>query len=135
MVNEGDKKSANVACKFSDSIKNNGYVPQRDNRLNNGYIGELNQFKGTGKISILGEFGFFNKAEIVKICSDEYTDYVSDKIAESIYNQLQEINSKETMMIAEKNREFIKITVKDDQVIVNNTRTTQEYECINLKFK
>ena len=135
MVNEGDNKSANVACKFSNSIKNNGYVPQRENRINNGYIGELNQFKDTGKISILGEFGFFNKAEIVKICSDEYTEYVSDKIAESIYNQLQEMNSKETMMIAEKNKEFIKITVKDDQFVVNNTRTTQERECVNLKFK
>ena len=92
MYNEGDTKSAEVANKFSNSIKNNNYVPQRSNRANDGYIGELNQFKNSNKISILGEFGYFNKAEIVKICSDDYVNYVSDKIAESIYNQLQGMN-------------------------------------------
>ena len=135
MYNEGDTASANVANKFSKSIANNGYVPQRQNRANNGYIGELNHVKETNRISILGEFGYFNKAEIVKICSDEYVNYVSDKIAESIYNQLQEMNSKDTMMIADKNREYIKITIKDEKVVVNNTRTTVEPEVIKLSFK
>ena len=45
---------------------------------------------------------YFNKAEIVKICSDEYNDYVSDKIAEALYNQLQEMNSKDVMAINNK---------------------------------
>lgn len=135
MYNEGDTASANVANKLSKSIANNGYVPQRQNRANNGYIGELNHVKETNRISILGEFGYFNKAEIVKICSDEYVNYVSDRIAESIYNQLQEMNSKETMMITDKNREFIKITIKDEKVVVNNTRTTVKPEVIKLSFK
>ena len=134
MYNEGDTTSANVANKLSNSIVNNGYVPQRQNRANNGYIGELNHVKETNRISILGEFGYFNKAEIVKICSDEYVNYVSDRIAESIYNQLQEMNSKETMMIADKNREYIKITIKDDKAVVNNTRTTVEPEVVKLSF-
>ena len=135
MHNEGDTASANVANKLSKSIANNGYVPQRQNRVNNGYIGELNHVKETNRISILGEFGYFNKAEIVKICSDEYNDYVSDRIAESIYNQLQEMNSKETMVIADKNIEYIKITIKDEEVVVNNTRTTIEPEVIKLSYK
>ena len=140
MYNQGDSNSVAAAKKLSNSIAGNGYVPQRDNRVNDGYIGELNHVKNTNRISILGEFGYFNKAEIVKICSDEYNDYVSDKIAESIYNQLQEINSKDVMkvnnkVIAEKNREYIKITIKDEEVIVNNTRSIKESEVVKLSFK
>ena len=59
MTNEGDSKSAQVAKNLSNSIANNGYVPQRSNRINNGYIGEMNQVKANGRISILGEFGLF----------------------------------------------------------------------------
>ena len=135
MYNEGDTKSSEVANKLSNSISKNGKIPQRNNMVNNGYIGELNQFKGTGKISVLGEFGYFNKAEIVKICSDEYVDYVSDKISEELYNQLQKINSKETMMIDNKNKEYIKITIKDEDAVVNNTRKTNVQEVIKLNFK
>ena len=135
MYNEGDSKSAEVANKFSNSIANNGYVPQRSNRANNGYIGELNSVKNTNRISILGEFGYFNKAEIVKICSDEYNDYVSDKIAESIYNQLQEMNSKDAMMIDNKNKEYIKVTVNNEEAVVNNTRTTIDEEVVKISFK
>lgn len=135
MYNEGDSKSAEVANKFSNSIANNGYVPQRSNRANNGYIGELNSVKNTNRISILGEFGYFNKAEIVKICSDEYNDYVSDKIAESIYNQLQEMNSKDAMLIDDKNKEYIKVTVGDEEAVVNNTRTTRDEEVVKISFK
>ena len=135
MYNEGDSNSANVAKKFSNSIADNGYVPQRSNRANNGYIGELNSVKNTNRISILGEFGYFNKAEIVKICSDEYNDYVSDKIAESIYNQLQEMNSKDVMVIDNKNKEYIKVTVGNEEAVVNNTRTTRDEEVVKISFK
>ena len=86
MYNKGDYNSNVVAKKLANSISDNGMVPQRENRANDGYIGELNSVAKEGRISILGEFGFFNKAEIVKICSDEYVNYVSDKIAESLYN-------------------------------------------------
>lgn len=142
MSNQNDTQSSIVARKLSNSIANNGKIPQRDNRANDGYIGELNQFKNTNKISILGEFGYFNKAEIVKICSDEYVNYVSDKIAESIYNQLQEMNSIDTMLvenktkvIAEKNKEFIKLTIKDEEVVLNNTRNLNKPEVVKLSFK
>lgn len=140
MSNSGDTKSSVVAQKLSNSIANNGKIPQRSNRANDGYIGELNQFRNTEKISILGEFGYFNKAEIVKICSDEYVEYVSDKIAESIYNQLQEMNSINTMtvenkVIAEKNKEFVRITINDEEAVVNNTRTTSEPDVVKLSFK
>lgn len=134
MYNEGDMNSAGVANKLSKSIANNNYVPQRENRANDGYIGELNQFKDTNKISILGEFGYFNKAEIVKICSDEYVDFVSDKIAESIYNQLQEMSPKEKQMITNKNLEYVKITINEKKAVVNNTRTVKKPEVIKLSF-
>lgn len=140
MTNEGDSKSAQVAKNLSNSIANNGYVPQRSNRINNGYIGEMNHVKANGRISILGEFGYFNKAEIVKICSDEYNDYVSDKIAEALYNQLQEMNSKDVMavnnkVIAKKNDEFIKVKVNNEEIVVNNTRVVKEPEVVRLSFK
>ena len=67
MYNEGDTASAEVAKKFSNSIADNGYIPQRDNRANDGYIGELNQVKGANRISILGEFGYFNYFSFIKI--------------------------------------------------------------------
>ena len=134
MYNQGDTKSAKSAVKLSNSIKNNNMIPQRENRANNGYIGELNQVKDDSRISILGEFGYFNKAEIVKICSDEYVNFVSDKIAESIYNQLQEMNPKEKQMITSKNLEYVKITINEEKVVVNNTRTVKEPEVIKLSF-
>lgn len=96
MSNEGDKASSVFAKRLSDAMAANGLIPQRDNRANDGYIGELNTVKKENRISILGEFGYFNKAEIVKICSDEYVEYVSDKISESIYQQLKTIDGKET---------------------------------------
>jgi hypothetical protein len=95
MSNEGDKASSVFAKRLSDAMASNGLIPQRDNRANDGYIGELNTVKKENRISILGEFGYFNKAEIVKICSDEYVDYVSDKVSESIYQQLKELDGKE----------------------------------------
>lgn len=102
MSNEGDYASSVFARRLSDAMAENGLIPQRDNRANDGYIGELNKVKAENRISILGEFGYFNKAEIVKICSDEYVNYVSDKVAESIYVQLKEINAKNVKQASEK---------------------------------
>jgi hypothetical protein len=93
MSNEGDSKSSTFAKRLADAMAKNGLIPQRDNRANDGYIGELNTVKAENRISILGEFGYFNKAEIVKICSDQYVNYVSDKVAESIYEQLREMGT------------------------------------------
>ena len=133
MYNKGDYNSNVVAKKLANSISDNGMVPQRENRANDGYIGELNSVAKEGRISILGEFGFFNKAEIVKICSDEYVNYVSDKISESLYNQLklmdsefkQAEDSKESMYyIAEKEEVTVRISdyvysVNDEIVVVS----------------
>ena len=102
MSNEGDYASSVFARRLSDAMAENGLIPQRDNRANDGYIGELNKVKAENRISILGEFGYFNKAEIVKICSDEYVNYVSDKVAESIYVQLKEIDAKNIKQASEK---------------------------------
>ena len=111
MSNEGDYASSVFARRLSDAIAENGMIPQRDNRSNDGYIGELNKVKAENRISILGEFGYFNKAEIVKICSDEYVNYVSNKVAESIYVQLKEIDAKNIKQASEKleTAEMIKI--------------------------
>ena len=102
MSNEGDTSSSVFARRLSDAMASNGMIPQRDNRANDGYIGELNKVKAENRISILGEFGYFNKAEIVKICSDEYVNYVSDKVAESIYVQLKEMDAKNIKQASEK---------------------------------
>ena len=120
MYNKGDYNSNVVAKKLANSISDNGMVPQRENRANDGYIGELNSVAKEGRISILGEFGFFNKAEIVKICSDEYVNYVSDKISESLYNQLklmdnefkQAEDSKESMYYTAEKEEIEEVTVR-----------------------
>lgn len=102
MSNEGDYASSVFARRLADAMAANGMIPQRDNRANDGYIGELNKVKAENRISILGEFGYFNKAEIVKICSDEYVNYVSDKVAESIYVQLKEMDAKNVKQASEK---------------------------------
>jgi hypothetical protein len=102
MSNEGDYASSVFARRLADAMAANGMIPQRDNRANDGYIGELNKVKAENRISILGEFGYFNKAEIVKICSDEYVNYVSDKVAESIYVQLKEMDAKNIKQASEK---------------------------------
>ena len=137
MSNKGDVRSSMFAKKMADNMKNNGMIPQRENRANDGYIGELNEI---GKaletpIRILGEFGYFNKAEIVKICSDKYVDYVSDKVAESLYEQLKELDyeAANDVMFVQAN------TTKEqpDTVTVRLTEDTAvvENETIVLKFK
>lgn len=105
MSNEGDTKSSTIASQLSQSMKDNGLVPQVSNRANtNGYIGELNKVAATGRISILGELGFFsNPEELKNIMSDEYVDYISSKLADELYNVLQSNQSTESFKVAEEN--------------------------------
>lgn len=121
MSNEGDYESSVFARRLSDAMAENGLIPQRDNRANDGYIGELNKVKAENRISILGEFGYFNKAEIVKICSDEYVNYVSDKIAESIYVQLKNIDNKNVKQASEESVDVANIeeSSKESEVKVS----------------
>ena len=88
-TNPGDETAANIASYLSDSIKNNGLVEQKPNRINKGnYIGELNVINNS-TIGILGEMGYFtNPVEILNICSDEYTDYVSEHLADELVEVL-----------------------------------------------
>lgn len=149
MCNENDYDSAIAAKKLSNSISNNGMVPQRDNRHNTGYIGELNEVgKSNVKIAVLGEFGYFNKAEIKIITSDKYVDYVSDKIAESLYNQLKEIKEKEikqaetkstkdVINIARDNyrksdKEEVVVRISDDIAVIENVK---EETTVTVQFK
>lgn len=136
MYNQGDTKSAESAVKLSNSIKHNNKIPQRENRANNGYIGELNQVKNESRISILGEFGYFNKAEIVKICSDDYVNYVAEQIAKEIANQLKDIDQS-TIKIVSSNVEEIKVKFTDinNKLTIENKVTSQTREVVTLKFK
>ena len=136
MYNQGDTKSANAAVKLSNSIKHNNKIPQRENRANNGYIGELNQVKNDSRISILGEFGYFNKTEIVKICSDEYVNYVAEQIAREIADQLNQIEQS-TIKIVSSNVEEVKVVFsdKEDKITIDNRVTNQTREVVTLRFR
>ena len=135
MYNEGDSQSAKVAQKLSNSIKDNGMVPQRENRANDGYIGELNHVANENRISILGEFGYFNKAEIVKICSDSYNNYVADKIAKSIYEQLESLEQTSMRVIQSNNTEEIRIVINENGMTVKNNVTGDKVqETVTLRF-
>lgn len=91
MYNQNDELSKQIAIRLSNSIKDNGMVNQRDNRVNNGYIGELNHLNKT-TIGVLLELGFFdNISELEIICGDDYTNYVSVHLANEIINILNEI--------------------------------------------
>ena len=139
MSNEGDIKSSLYAKKLSDVLKDNGKVPQRENRSNNGYIGELNHVKKENRISILGEFGYFNKAEITTIVSDEYVDYVSDKVAESLYNQLLEMKEEEIKCnmteTVEIQNEVMSIEYKDNNEVNSNENQITNNKVIGIKNK
>lgn len=130
MSNEGDTASSVFAKRLADSMAANGMIPQRDNRANDGYIGELNKVKADSRISILGEFGYFNKAEIVKICSDEYVNYVSDKVAESIAVQLKEMGVKSDIP---KPAEVAKVAepVKEEKPVVKEPEVKITVESID----
>ena len=147
MVNQGDINSSKVARKISESIADNGMIPQRDNRENDGYIGELNTVKKDDRICILGEFGYFNKAELMKIISNEYVDYISNKVAESLYNQLKNMTKDiETVIVKESQPKTtgIKNTNREDtSVIISFTEEgfnvtnlhVEETEVVQLSFK
>lgn len=136
MYNQGDTKSAESAVKLSNSIKHNNKIPQRENRANDGYIGELNQVKNDSRISILGEFGYFNKAEIVKICSDEYVNYVAEQIARELADQLNQIEQS-TIKIVSSNVEEVKVVFsdKEDKITIDNRVTNQTKEVVTLRFR
>jgi hypothetical protein len=136
MYNQGDTKSAESAVKLSNSIKHNNKIPQRENRANDGYIGELNQVKNESRISILGEFGYFNKAEIVKICSDDYVNYVAEQIAREIANQLNDIEQS-TIKVVSSNVEEVRVrfTDIDNKLTIENKVTSQTREVVTLRFK
>ena len=136
MYNQGDNTSKRVANHLSNSIKDNGMIPQRENRANDGYIGELNKVANESRISILGEFGYFNKAEIVKICSDEYNNYVADKLAREIVEQLEIIDTS-VMKVVQSNVEEIKVVFSEinNKAVIENKVTNQTKDIIVLKFK
>lgn len=146
MTNPNDKASSIVARRLSNSIKDNGKIPQTDNRLNTGYIGEMNEVNKEGRISILGEFGYFNKAELMKIMSDEYVDYVSTRIANELYKQLNSMTNDKEVMSTQENKKVIGIardkykkTTETEEMIkvqfTDHSVTISEQENVIVKFK
>ena len=91
MCNENDKLGAEIATRLSNAISDNGQIRQMQNRKNvNNYIGELNHLNNT-TVGVLAELGFFsNPSELEIICSDAYTDYVSQHLADEIVNILND---------------------------------------------
>lgn len=87
MYNSGDFKSEEVASELSNVIAND-MVKTNKNRVNEAsYIGELNEFKGEDCIAILGELGYYsNLNELQKIISDEYVGYITDQMANELYD-------------------------------------------------
>ena len=144
MTNPNDKASSIVAQRLSNSIKDNGKIPQTDNRLNTGYIGEMNTVAKEGRISILGEFVYFNKAELMKIMSDEYVDNVATRIANELYKQLNSmtkdkevINTQENKVIGIARNKYKKITETEEIIKVQFTDynvTISEQENVIVKF-
>lgn len=92
MYNQNDELGKQIAIRLANSIKDNGQVPQRDNRVNaNNYIGELSHLNNTTR-GVLMELGFFdNLSELEKICSNSYTDYVASHLADELVNILNEL--------------------------------------------
>ena len=90
MYNPNDNQSRIVANRLSNAIANNGIVRQRENQPNTGYIGELNVLNKS-TIGVLLELGFFsNGTELKNICSDNYVEYVSNKLADELTKILNE---------------------------------------------
>ncbi len=90
MYNPNDSNSKIVANRLSNAIANNGLVRQRENQQNTGYIGELNSLNKS-TTGVLLELGFFsNGAELKNICSDNYVNYVSNKLADELTKILNE---------------------------------------------
>ena len=90
MYNPNDNQSKIIANRLSNAIANNGVVKQRENQPNTGYIGELNALNKS-TIGVLLELGFFsNGTELKNICSDNYVEYVSNKLADELTKILNE---------------------------------------------
>ena len=90
MYNAGDAVGKAMADRLSNVIRDNGKVPQRASRANDGYIGELNVINKT-TIPVLLELGFFsNLKELEVICSDDYVQDVTTKLANEITNIIKE---------------------------------------------
>lgn len=90
MYNPNDNNSKIVADRLSNAISNNGLVKQRESQQNTGYIGELNALNKS-TTGVLLELGFFsNGSELKNICSDNYVNYVSDKLADELTKILNE---------------------------------------------
>jgi hypothetical protein len=93
-MTNGDAGSKGIADRLSYSIKDNKLIPQLSNRINDGYIGEMNVKPGT--YNILGEFGFFsNKIEAKKLASEEYCNYVAQKMGNELTKILEELGELE----------------------------------------
>lgn len=87
MYNSGDFKSEKVANELSKAMTND-MVKTNNNRINEDYyVGELSEFKGEDCIAILGELGYYsNLNELQKIISDEYVEYITDQMANELYD-------------------------------------------------
>ncbi len=89
MYNTDDYESEKVADRLSKSIEDNGLVVKTNNRTNTGYIGELNSIDDD-TIAVLGELGFYTSLdELENIISDEYVEFVSQQIANELYEVLE----------------------------------------------
>ena len=90
MYNPNDNQSKIVANRLSNAIASNGIVKQRESQPNTGYIGELNALNKS-TTGVLLELGFFsNGTELKNICSDNYVEYVSNKLADELTKILNE---------------------------------------------
>ena len=90
MYNAEDAVGKAMADRLSNAIRDNGKVPQRTSRANDGYIGELNVINKT-TVPVLLELGFFsNLKELEIICSDDYVQDVTTKLANEITNIIKE---------------------------------------------
>ena len=90
MYNPNDNQSKIVANRLSNAIASNGIVKQRESQPNTGYIGELNALNKS-TTGVLLELGFFsNGTELKNICSDNYVNYVSNKLADELTKILNE---------------------------------------------
>lgn len=90
MYNPHDNNSKVIANRLSNAISDNGLVKQRECQQNTGYIGELNSLNSS-TTGVLLELGFYsNGQELKNICSDEYANIISNKLASELTKILNE---------------------------------------------
>ena len=93
-MTNGDIGSKGIADRLSYSIQGNKLIPKMSNSINDGYIGEMNV--KPGEFNILGEFGFFsNPEEAKKLASEEYCNYVAQKMGNELTKILEELGELE----------------------------------------